>query len=58
MRRAGGRAELEASGGIDPSEVGALARATGIQRISLGALTRRAPWVELSMDLEVLDPQR
>jgi nicotinate-nucleotide pyrophosphorylase (carboxylating) len=46
-----GRAELEASGGIAPAEAGELARLTGVDRISLGALTRESPWAELSMDL-------
>ena len=54
VRQVAGRAELEASGGIEPSEVGALARATGVDRISVGALTRSAPWAEVSMDLEIL----
>jgi nicotinate-nucleotide pyrophosphorylase (carboxylating) len=53
-RRAAGRADLEASGGIDPTSAGDLARATGVTRISLGALTRAAPWADVSMDLEPL----
>jgi nicotinate-nucleotide pyrophosphorylase (carboxylating) len=53
VERAGDRAELEASGGIAPEQVGALARRTGVHRISLGSLTRRAVSAEVSMDLEV-----
>jgi nicotinate-nucleotide pyrophosphorylase (carboxylating) len=51
VRRSRGRAVLEASGGIHPDTASDIARATGVDRISLGALTRSAPWVEVSMDL-------
>lgn len=51
VRRSRGRAALEASGGIRPDTVADIARATGVDRISLGALTRSAPWAEVSMDL-------
>jgi nicotinate-nucleotide pyrophosphorylase (carboxylating) len=50
--RARGRAETEASGGIRPEGVGEIARRTGVDRISLGALTRGAVWSDISMDLE------
>jgi len=49
--RARGRAETEASGGIGTDAVGEIARQTGVDRISLGALTRGAVWAEISMDL-------
>ena len=55
VRRVGGRAELEASGGIAPGQAGDLARRTGVDRISLGALTRASRWAELSMDLERIE---
>jgi nicotinate-nucleotide pyrophosphorylase (carboxylating) len=51
VRRARGRAELEASGGIAPEAAGTIARRTGVDRISLGALTRAAAWADVSMDL-------
>ena len=41
--------ELEASGGIDLDSVAALAE-TGVERISVGALTRAAAWLDLAMD--------
>ena len=50
-QRARGRAETEASGGIRPESVGEIARQTGVDRISLGALTRGADWADISMDL-------
>jgi nicotinate-nucleotide pyrophosphorylase (carboxylating) len=53
--RVGGRAELEASGGVTPDVVGDFA-ATGIQFISLGALTHSAPALDLSLTLERLSP--
>ena len=49
--RARGKAETEASGGIRPEAVGEIARQTGVDRISLGALTRGAVWADISMDL-------
>jgi nicotinate-nucleotide pyrophosphorylase (carboxylating) len=49
--RARGRAETEASGGIRPESVGAIALETGVDRISLGLLTRGAVWADVSMDL-------
>jgi nicotinate-nucleotide pyrophosphorylase (carboxylating) len=47
-----GRAELEASGGIDLQTVRAVAE-TGVDYISIGALTHSAPALDLSL---VLDP--
>jgi nicotinate-nucleotide pyrophosphorylase (carboxylating) len=42
---------LEASGGISLTTVGAIA-ATGVDRISVGALTHSAPSLDLAMDFE------
>lgn len=47
-----GRAELEASGRVTPETLGAVAR-TGVQWISIGALTHSAPALDLSLLLEV-----
>jgi len=47
----GGRAQLEASGGITLAELPAYAR-TGVDFISLGALTHSAPALDLSLLLE------
>lgn len=54
VRRAGGRAILEASGGIRPETVGAIA-ATGVDLISIGALTHSAPALDLSLEIELDD---
>lgn len=43
-----GRAELEASGGINPETVRAIAE-TGVDRISIGALTKDIQAIDLSM---------
>ncbi|MBA2689653.1 MAG: nicotinate-nucleotide diphosphorylase, partial [Burkholderiales bacterium] len=45
---AGGRAELEASGGIDLKTVRAIAE-TGVVRISIGALTKDINAIDLSL---------
>lgn len=50
-RRSGARAELEASGGITPDNIRAVAR-TGVERISLGALTHSAPAADVSLTLQ------
>jgi nicotinate-nucleotide pyrophosphorylase (carboxylating) len=42
---------LEASGGVNLATVGALAR-TGVDRISVGALTHSAPALDIGMDFE------
>ncbi|MGH9867701.1 MAG: carboxylating nicotinate-nucleotide diphosphorylase [Candidatus Polarisedimenticolia bacterium] len=52
-RRVRGRAVLEASGGITPDTLRAVA-STGVQRISLGALTHSSPAASLSLVLEPL----
>jgi nicotinate-nucleotide pyrophosphorylase (carboxylating) len=49
--RVGGRAELEASGGIDLKSLPDYA-STGVQFISIGALTHSAPALDLGMDME------
>ena len=49
VRRVGGRALVEASGGIRPERVRALAEA-GVDVISVGALTHSAPAVDLGLD--------
>lgn len=45
---AGGRAELEASGGVELGNVRAIAE-TGVHRISIGALTKNVQALDLSM---------
>ncbi|MHB1560827.1 MAG: carboxylating nicotinate-nucleotide diphosphorylase [Isosphaeraceae bacterium] len=45
------RIQLEASGGITLATVGAIA-ATGVDRISVGALTHSAPALDLAMDYD------
>ena len=49
----GRRIEIEASGGIDERTIGAVAR-SGVDRISVGALTHSAPALDLSLDLQPL----
>jgi nicotinate-nucleotide pyrophosphorylase (carboxylating) len=50
---AGGRAELEASGGVTLETVRAIAE-TGVDYISVGALTHSAPALDISLILEPL----
>ena len=50
----GGRAILEASGGINLSTVRAIAE-TGVDLISVGALTHSAPALDISLDLRISD---
>ena len=50
--RAGGRAELEASGGVTLENARSIAE-TGVDRISVGALTHSAPAIDLSV---LIDP--
>lgn len=52
-RALGRQVELEASGGIDLSTTQAIA-ATGVDRLSVGALTHSAPAMDLSLELEPL----
>ena len=51
VRIAAGRAELEASGGITLANVRAIAE-TGVDRISIGGLTKDVQAVDLSMRFE------
>jgi nicotinate-nucleotide pyrophosphorylase (carboxylating) len=53
VERVGERAELEASGGIDLETIRDVAE-TGVQFISVGALTHSAPSLDLSLLLEPL----
>jgi nicotinate-nucleotide pyrophosphorylase (carboxylating) len=43
--------ELEASGGVDERTIGEIAK-SGVDRISIGALTHSAPALDLSLELE------
>jgi nicotinate-nucleotide pyrophosphorylase (carboxylating) len=47
--------ELEASGGITLENVREIAE-TGIDRISVGALTHAAPWLDIALDWELPSP--
>jgi nicotinate-nucleotide pyrophosphorylase (carboxylating) len=47
----GGRALLEVSGGVRLEQVRAFAVA-GADIISVGALTTRAPWIDIALDME------
>jgi nicotinate-nucleotide pyrophosphorylase (carboxylating) len=49
-----GRAELEASGGVDDRTVLVYATIEGLHYVSMGALTHSAPELDLSMALEAL----
>ena len=53
VAQVGGRAELEASGGMTLETLRDHA-ATGVQFISVGALTHSAPALDLSLLLEAL----
>jgi nicotinate-nucleotide pyrophosphorylase (carboxylating) len=53
VRHASGRALLEASGGITLENIAEVAR-TGIDVVSIGALTHSAPAVDISIDLELV----
>jgi nicotinate-nucleotide pyrophosphorylase (carboxylating) len=53
VARVGGRAQLEASGGVTLETLGEIAR-TGVQFISVGALTHSPPALDLSLLLEPL----
>jgi nicotinate-nucleotide pyrophosphorylase (carboxylating) len=54
VRRAGGRLTLEASGGINLDNVREVAE-TGVDLISVGALTHSARAVDVSMEIEPLE---
>ena len=51
VQRVAGRALVEVSGGVRLEHVRELAE-TGADIISVGALTTRAPWLDLALDLE------
>ena len=53
VRRVAGRAELEASGGVTLDTVRAIAE-TGVDYISVGAVTHSAPALDLSLELDPL----
>jgi nicotinate-nucleotide pyrophosphorylase (carboxylating) len=53
VARVAGRAELEASGGVDLETIRDVAE-TGVDFISVGALTHSAPSLDLSLLLEPL----
>ena len=54
VAQVGGRAVLEASGGIDPDTVLVYATISGLHYVSMGALTHSAPGLDLSLILETL----
>jgi nicotinate-nucleotide pyrophosphorylase (carboxylating) len=54
VRRCKGRALTEASGGITPENIAEVA-GTGVDLISLGALTHSAPSLDISLELELAD---
>lgn len=51
VRRVGGRAQTEASGGVNLDTVRAIAE-TGVNFISVGALTHSAPAVDIALDFD------
>ena len=51
VKRVRGRVKLEASGGVSLKTVRAIAR-TGVDFISVGALTHSAPAVDIGLDFE------
>jgi nicotinate-nucleotide pyrophosphorylase (carboxylating) len=55
VRRIGGRAKIELSGGVTLDRLSELAR-TGADYVSVGALTHSAPAVDLSFELEPETP--
>jgi nicotinate-nucleotide pyrophosphorylase (carboxylating) len=56
VERVGGRARLEASGGVTPETVVVYATINGLDYVSLGALTHSAPALDLSLSLEAVLP--
>jgi nicotinate-nucleotide pyrophosphorylase (carboxylating) len=50
VRQTGGRVILEASGGVDLTTISAIAR-TGVDLISVGALTHSAPVLDIGLDV-------
>ncbi|MFN3336011.1 MAG: nicotinate-nucleotide diphosphorylase (carboxylating), partial [Thermomicrobium sp.] len=54
VRRVGGRAKIEASGGVTLERVRAIAE-TGVDAISVGALTHSARALDLSLEIVSLE---
>ncbi len=54
VAQVGGRAELEVSGGIDEKTVLVYATISGVDYVSIGALTHSAPVLDLSLILETV----
>jgi nicotinate-nucleotide pyrophosphorylase (carboxylating) len=54
VAQVGGRAELEASGGVSAETVLVYATIEGLHFVSMGALTHSAPGLDLSLTLEAL----
>lgn len=57
VKLAKGRAKTEASGGVTLETIGDIAR-TGVDSISVGAMTHSAPAVDFSLEVEPLDAPR
>jgi nicotinate-nucleotide pyrophosphorylase (carboxylating) len=53
VARVGGRAELEASGGVTPETVVVYSTIKGLDYVSMGALTHSAPALDLSLLLDI-----
>jgi nicotinate-nucleotide pyrophosphorylase (carboxylating) len=53
VAQVGGRAQLEASGGITPETVVVYSTIIGLDYVSLGWLTHSAPALDLSLELEI-----
>jgi nicotinate-nucleotide pyrophosphorylase (carboxylating) len=53
VAQVGGRAQLEASGGVTLETLRAVG-ATGVDFVSMGALTHSAPALDLSLSMELL----
>ena len=53
VAQVGGRAELEASGGVTPDSVVVYSTINGLDYVSMGALTHSAPALDLSLILEI-----
>ena len=51
VERAGGKVVLEASGGIDLTTIRSFAE-TGVDLVSVGALTHSAPAIDLALEVE------
>ena len=54
VAQVGGRAELEVSGGVDEETVLVYATISGVDYVSIGALTHSAPVLDLSLILETV----